>query len=133
MEEGWISPSPSTRAGSLRGCNFHGGGPALLVGLALVRGLVSPRVYMGKASPPTQAGSLSRVTRANYIYFPTKPGIRYLRANLEDSHGLMSSSLANCGFEKIYETTISMPKSPKNEDNLKVSSDLPHCRRARGD
>ena len=31
--------------------------------------------YMGKASPPTRAGSLSRVTRANYIYFSTKPGI----------------------------------------------------------
>ena len=35
------------------------------------------RLYMGKASPPTRAGSLSRVTRANYIYFPTKTGIRY--------------------------------------------------------
>ena len=33
----------------------------------------------GKPSPPTRAGSLSRFTRANYIYFPTKPGIRYLR------------------------------------------------------
>ena len=32
-------------------------------------GRYSPRVYLGKASPPT---------RANYIYFPTKPGIRYL-------------------------------------------------------
>ena len=37
--------------------------------------------YLGKASPPTQAGSLSRVTRANYIYFPTKPRNRYLRTS----------------------------------------------------
>ena len=44
-------------------------------------GWISPRVYMGKASPPTRAGSLSQVTRANYIYFLTKPGIRYLRTS----------------------------------------------------
>ena len=40
----------------LRGC-LYGGGPTLLVGLALVfEGWISPRVYMGKASRPTQAG-----------------------------------------------------------------------------
>ena len=44
-------------------------------------GWISPRVYMGEASPPTRAGSLSRVTRANYIYFPTKPGIQYLHTS----------------------------------------------------
>ena len=55
---------------------LHGGGPALLVGLALVRGLdFTSRFHV---TPPTRAGSLSRVTRANYIYFPTKPGVRYL-------------------------------------------------------
>ena len=32
---------------------------------------------MGKTSPPTRAGSLSRVTRANKIYFPTKPGKQF--------------------------------------------------------
>ena len=44
-------------------------------------GWISPRVYMGKTSPPTWAGSLGRVTRANYIYFPTKLGIRYLHTS----------------------------------------------------
>ena len=42
---------------------------------------ISPHVYMGKASPPTWTVSLSRVTRVNYIYFPTKPGNRYLRTS----------------------------------------------------
>ena len=36
---------------------------------------------MGKARHPTRDGSLSRVTRADYIYFPTKPGILYLRTS----------------------------------------------------
>ena len=57
---------------------MHGGGPTLLVGQP---SWISPRVYMGKASPPTRAGSPSRVTRANYINFPAKPGIRYLRTS----------------------------------------------------
>ena len=48
-------------------------------GLALSRGLDLSRVYMEKVSPPIRAGSLNRVTRVNYIYFPTKPGMRYLR------------------------------------------------------
>ena len=44
------------------------------LGLALIRGLdFRRRVYMEKASPPTRACLLSRVTRANYTNFPTKP------------------------------------------------------------
>ena len=46
------------------------------------KGWISPRVYMGKTSPSTRAGSPSRVTQAKYIYFPMKSGIRYLRTSL---------------------------------------------------
>ena len=44
-------------------------------------GCILPCVYMEKASSPTRAGSLCQVTWANYIYFPTKPGIPYLRTS----------------------------------------------------
>ena len=58
----------------VRGCSY-GGGPALLVGLNLL-GRASPSKRAGfhvtftweKASPPTWAGSLSQVTRVNYIH-----------------------------------------------------------------
>ena len=37
-------------------------------------GWISPRIYMGKASPPTRAGSLSRVIRALTTFiFPRNP------------------------------------------------------------
>ena len=36
-------------------------------------GWISSRIYMGKGRRPTRSGLLSRVTRANYIYFPTNP------------------------------------------------------------
>ena len=62
---------------TLRGC-LYGEGPALLVGLAL-RGLDFTLRLHGKSQPSYPDCSLSRVTRADYIYFPTKPGIRYLR------------------------------------------------------
>ena len=55
----------------LRAC-LHGGGTAFLVGLPSPRGMDFTRVYMGKASPPTRAGSLSRVIRATSI-FQRKP------------------------------------------------------------
>ena len=67
----------------LKGMRFreclHGGGPAFLsVRLALARGLgFTPRLHE-KSQPSYRASSFSRVTWANYIYFPTKPGIRYL-------------------------------------------------------
>ena len=62
----------SCRNSSLR-CCLYGGGPALLVELALVRELDFTSRLHGKSQRFYQAGSLSRVTRANYIYLPTKP------------------------------------------------------------
>ena len=65
-------PSPTQPGGGVA----ESGDKALCtrLGLALIRGLdFRRRVYMEKASPPTRACLLSRVTRANYTNFPTKP------------------------------------------------------------
>ena len=57
------------------GC-LYAGGPVLLVGGPLE--MASPSRGLNftsgkKEKPAIRAGSLSRVTRANYIYFPRKP------------------------------------------------------------
>ena len=57
-----------------------------------------------KPAPPTRAGKLCRVTRANYIYFPTKPGIRYTFSfyNLHINRACeMKSYLENAGQDNI--------------------------------
>ena len=74
-EKGYLN-NGTTCQGNLitKGCLYRGQA-VLLVGQALYQeGWISPRVYMGKTNPPTWAGSLSLVTRANKIYFPMKPG-----------------------------------------------------------
>ena len=56
-------------------------GPALLVGVALLRGLDFTSRLHGKSQPSYPGWFAQPITRANYIYFPTKPGIRYLRTS----------------------------------------------------
>ena len=48
--------------------------------------LSQSRVYMGETNLPTRAGSPSRITWVNYICFPTKPGIYYLRTSFYFIH-----------------------------------------------
>ena len=63
---------------SLRGY-LHGGGSALPRASPTKRDGFQLAFTLKEPALVPRDSSLSRVTRANYIYFPTKPGIRYLR------------------------------------------------------
>ena len=84
-------------------------------------GWISRRVYMGKASPPTRAGSLSRVTQANYIYFPTKPGIRYLCTSytLTNRACEMKSYPKNTGQDNLRRVYGALTCQPSQKGQLK--------------
>ena len=67
------------------------------LGYPYQEGWISPRVYMGKSSPPTQA---------NYIYFPSKPDIceQLVKANKGLLLNKRSEIVSKCRHKNKFHT-----------------------------